>query len=526
MIKKALFCLILFFAFSVFAQKAVQYTLSSPSALLQFPKQDKQQLLDEDEKKGKGRLRCAVLMPCDVAFPGDEILPETIAEGKVWRMKLEAEDAEAMNLYLKDFQLPRGAELSFYTPDFTYKLPIITSDENPENKIYVTDHVPGSNLIVELFVPQGVEVRHCFTIKDIGYMYRPLPRWMSGGRGFGTSGDCEVNVNCPEGEKWQDEKKGVARILLLAGGGLYYCTGSLINNVRNDKTPYFLTAHHCGEGATEEEFLKWKFYFNYESPSCENPDKEPEPYMTTGSEKIAEGAYPPGSDFLLLKLSDVVSSAPNLFFNGWNISTTPATSGVGIHHPDGDIKKISTYTKKLQDDDQTHWILQWAQTKTNWGVTEGGSSGSPIFDQNKYMVGTLTGGMAECAVPQGYDYYGQMAYHWDKNGTDSTEQLKPWLDPDNTGITKLQGLGEEKPATIPLVHPNPTTGLLFVKLEKGDNKELNIFDVMGRLVMKKNISVVDDVYIMQVDLSHLSTGLYIMMITGNNGRKTQKIIKL
>ena len=63
MIKKTFFCCVIFFyAFSVSAQKAMQYGLSSPAALLQVPKQDKQRLLDEDEKNGKGRLRCAVLL--------------------------------------------------------------------------------------------------------------------------------------------------------------------------------------------------------------------------------------------------------------------------------------------------------------------------------------------------------------------------------------------------------------------------------------------------------------------------------
>ena len=533
MVKKALFYLILFSAFSVFAQKAMQYGLPSPSAVRQLPKQDKQRLLDEDAQNGKGRLRCALLLPLHVAFPGD-IVPETVAGGTIWRMMVEAEDAEAVNLYLEDFQLPKGVELSFYTPDFAYQLPTITSDENPESKVYVTDHLPGSDMVVELFARKGVKVSNCFIIKDIGYMYRPLPKWMTRGNGFGGSGDCEVNVNCPEGDNWQNEKKGIARILLVAGGGAYYCSGSLINNARNDKTPYFLTASHCGLGATEEEFPKWKFYFNYEAPSCANPEVEPTgTYITTGCEKIAEGAYSQSfqkSDFLLLKLDDKVASNSDLVFNGWNVVATPATSGVGIHHPSGDIKKISTFTKAMQEHADTHWNVQWAQTQTNWSVTEQGSSGSPIFDQNKYIVGTLTAGDADCAIPLGSDLYGKMSFHWDKNGDTPAEQLKPWLDPDNTGITKLQGLGDvqENPRPISGIYFDPDTRSfeLFVRMEKGDNQEIKIFDIMGRLVMKRQISQVnDDNDILKIDVSQLAAGLYVIMIINSNGRKTQKIIK-
>ena len=528
MTKKAFICtLILFFALSISAQKAIQYNLSSPAASLQVPKQDKQRLLDEDEKMGKGRLRCAVLLPLQTPFPGD-IVPEKIADGTVWRMTIEAEDAEAINLYLSDFQLPKGVELSFYTPDFEYRLPTITSDENTENKIYVTDHLSGGSVIVELFARQGVEVNHCFTIKNVGYMYRPLPRWMGGSRGFGHSGDCEVNVNCPEGKDWQEEKKGVARIILIANGSAWYCSGSLINNTRNDKTPYFLTASHCADDATEEEFQLWKFYFNYESPKCSNPEKDSNPQPTTiGAERIAESKFPEGSDFLLLKLNDEVATIPNLYYNGWNIEDTPASSGVGIHHPAGDIKKISTYTKPLQHDDrESHWSVRWAQTQTNWGVTEGGSSGSPIFDQNKYIVGTLSYGWADCATPLEDDSYGKMSYHWNKNGTALAQQLKPWLDPKNTGITKLKGIGDVKD----YIYSNPTDGLVSAEFKNDGDHELKVYDVLGRLIMEKKIPKIDEDDVWKIDveinLTNLSAGLYIMVITGNNGRKTHKIIKI
>ena len=531
MIKKALLSLILFSACSVFAQKAMQYGLPAPSAVRQLPKQDKQRLLDEDAQNGKGRLRCALLLPFNVMFPGD-IVPETVAGGTIWRMMVEAEDAEAINLYLEDFQLPKGAELSFYTPDFVHQLPTITSDDNPENKVYVTDHLPGSSMVVELFARKGVEVGNCFTVKDIGYMYRPLPKWMTRGNGFGGSGDCEVNVNCPEGDNWQNEKKGIARILLVAGGGAYYCSGSLINNARKDGTPYFLTANHCGQGATEDDYKKWRFYFNYEAPSCSNPDVEPTSYITIGAEKVAEGVFSEQfsqtSDFLLLKLDDEVSSNPDIFFNGWNIAAAPATSGVGIHHPAGDIKKISTFTKAAQDHTETHWNVQWSQTQTNWGVTEPGSSGSPIFDQNKYIVGTLTAGDADCAIPLGSDLYGKMSFHWDKNGDTPAEQLKPWLDPDNTGITTLQGttsLVGVKEITPAMFHvwPNPTEGLVFVRLEKNDSRKLEIFNVLGELVMEKQLSAMYD--LLELDLSYLSTGLYIIMVINDNECETHKIIK-
>ncbi|NLA24738.1 MAG: PKD domain-containing protein, partial [Bacteroidales bacterium] len=76
-----------------------------------------------------------------------------------------------------------------------------------------------------------------------------------------------------------------------------------------------------------------------------------------------------------------------------------------------------------------------------FGVTEGGSSGSPLFSNNKLIVGTLTGGSSDCGLPaqNQSDLYGKFDYHWESNGGADNVRLKPWLDPNNTGATILQG---------------------------------------------------------------------------------------
>ncbi len=56
------------------------------------------------------------------------------------------------------------------------------------------------------------------------------------------------------------------------------------------------------------------------------------------------------------------------------------------------------------------------------------------------MIGTLTGGLAGCDDPDKPDYYGKFSYHWQSNGTADTAQLKPWLDPDDTGVLSLDGI--------------------------------------------------------------------------------------
>ncbi len=78
-------------------------------------------------------------------------------------------------------------------------------------------------------------------------------------------------------------------------------------------------------------------------------------------------------------------------------------------------------------------------TETNHGVTEGGSSGSPIFNQDKRIVGQLTGGSSFCNSPTAPDFYGKMDKNWDDNPNSASQKLKEWLDPLDTGELFIDG---------------------------------------------------------------------------------------
>ena len=118
----------------------------------------------------------------------------------------------------------------------------------------------------------------------------------------------------------------------------------------------------------------------------------------------------------------------------------------------GDRKKISTYLGALINSSignvGSHWKVYWVNTETNHGVTEGGSSGSSIYNQNHHIVGTLSSGASACVNggagpgtgPYAPDYYGKMSYHWDGNNPiPEQDKLKYFLDPENTGLETLHG---------------------------------------------------------------------------------------
>ena len=148
--------------------------------------------------------------------------------------------------------------------------------------------------------------------------------------------------------------------------------------------------------------------FNYEASLCGGTSGSTNQSIT-GCSLLAHDTYgmnSQGSDFYLVRLNNNVPNTYQPYFNGWNRNNTGATSGVGIHHPDGDIKKISTFTQAATNYFTNHWLIKWAQTVTNHSVTEGGSSGSPLYNQSGLVVGTLTGGGSFCATPNDPDIYG------------------------------------------------------------------------------------------------------------------------
>jgi PKD repeat protein len=386
---------------------------------------------------------------------------------KTWRLKIKSPGAEGIALLYSKFRIPNTASVFVYNNEMTHKSRAYKNHENPTGEHFSTEIITSDEIILEYWAPLTETAEPIIEIEAVSHVFR-------GGNHFrpknwqqnGSSDACEVNVNCSEGNTWQDQKRGVAKIYVIDGSSGGLCTGSLINNTAQDCKNYFLTAQHCGAGASASNFNQWQFYFNFESPNCadltntqaNNEDNE----VVTGCTKRATGSdvsTVSNSDFLLVEFNNAIPSSYNVYYNGWDRNNTGASSGVGIHHPSGDIKKISTFTTTLQNDSWsgttpgTHWRVVWAGTANGHGVTEQGSSGSPIFNQAKRIVGDLSGGSSFCTATSAPDLYGKISYSWQTVGTANNRRLSPWLDPGSTGATTLDGRNNCSGGT-----PNPTTG--------------------------------------------------------------------
>lgn len=391
----------------------------------------------------------------------------------IWRLRLQAKGALAMMLYYDTFYIPEGGKLFIYNAEKTHLLGAYTSQTNPTGKAFATEFVAGDDITLEYEPPLSGEKAR-LAIGQVGYGYNHLYVSERAKTGPGTSASCMVNINCEEGDEWQDEKNGVCQLVEKIGKTGYLCSGSLVNNTAKDMKPYILSAYHCTEDydngliASAEELNQWVFYFHFEHTGCENTSDVVAHKTMTGCKRVVSIPIDGGSDGLLLLLNDRIPTDYNVYFNGWDRSDVPATSGVGIHHPSGDYMKISTFgnypvetvtwldVNNITGREKAHWNVVFDRTSNGYGVTEGGSSGSPLFNENRQIVGTLTGGNSTCRLTTGSNIYGKLSYHWNKYSQADTARMDIWLDPENTGVMTLPGLSQSGEEGSLVYHKPPT----------------------------------------------------------------------
>lgn len=380
---------------------------------------------------------------------------ETEGNRNIWKLMIEVPEAVGLGLYFKDFDLPAGGELFVYSADMKHVIGAFTSFNNHPSGLFATEVVKGDKIVIEYSEPYLSAEKAHFTISEVLYVYRPMLFPGDKPNDLKNSGNCQVNTSCTEGNGWRDQINSVVRILIKSGGNSYWCSGALLNTTSQDYEPFVLTADHCaksnsGNYASVDDVLQWIFYFQYETAECIGT-AIPEAKTMTGAMKIASSAplENNGSDFYLMLLNENIPANYEPFYAGWDISGDLSPSGVSIHHPAGDVKKISTYTTTLSNDQwgsnpDTHFEVKWARTDNGHGTTEGGSSGSPLFSEGGRIIGQLTGGESGCSNLNGPDYYGKISFSWKSNGFNDSVKLAPWLDPLNVGSATMDGAYNDK----------------------------------------------------------------------------------
>jgi lysyl endopeptidase len=345
-----------------------------------------------------------------------------------WTTRFIAPGATCLSINFSKFNLPANTEIYISNNDRTMVTGPITSSENNAAGVWGSSVYKGNTLIVEIKVPVKLKDRLMLETQSIAYGYKEIFRE----KDFGDAGGCNINVLCPLGNGWAGERNAVS--VVLNASSTRFCSGSLVANTCNTDIPYYLTADHC---FSDGNFANWKFLFQYWSPQCTPNQNGSTSVLYNGSQLRANNAT---SDFRLLQLNQTPPSNSGLHYAGWSRNTAFITTLTGIHHPSGDVMKISqvnaspfksAYGGGTGTD---HWQMDWGNIAN--GVTEGGSSGSPLFDQNHRIIGQLHGGYSSCSSGDLRDWYGAFDVSWTGGGTNAT-RLSNWLDPNNSGATTI-----------------------------------------------------------------------------------------
>lgn len=446
MYKKLTIVVILLLNITVFSQitnegKPLSWKLLNDSNTIQthiLPKFDVKKLHAEDKINDKLTIPFRFGFKHEVNLGFNDGQWNVLDNGdRIWRIKFQSKDALSLNFIFDNFYLPKGSTLYLYNEDRSDLLGAYTSDNNNKNNSLGTWIVQGDTVWIEYFEPADKINKGKLTIDVVTHAYRNS-NTAKELKNLGSSGNCNQDVDCPIGADWEDKKdhnKKAVGMILTGGSG--WCSGALINNVNNDGTPYFLTANHCTDG-TNPANLAVRFGWISPNPVCAttaNSTNGPTNMQMNGTMLRANNS---NSDFALLEFNNNIPTSWDRTWAGWDNTDTTPNFVVGIHHPAGDIMKIcrdNAGTIALLDGGVYEWEITSAGSGWEIGVTESGSSGSPLFNQDGSIIGQLHRGSAACIGTVdngGYDQYGRFAKSWDDIAGNSN-QLKPWLDPTNTG---------------------------------------------------------------------------------------------
>lgn len=459
---------------------------------------------------------------------------------RLWQIAINSPSAINISVNYDNFFLPGGAKLHMYNIDRSDISKTYTKNENRENNLLGSWFIEGETIIIEYYEPDDVQEVVQLKLGSIihGYRLGQIQDYINGAsRGLNDSGDCNYDVNCPIGTDF-DEKKEILKktVALLNLGNGYLCSASLINNTREDKTPYLLTANHCLEGS-DPAF--WSIRLNWTSPNpvCGTEDDSTDietNFTMSGAILRANNAL---SDFALVELSNTIPSSWDVAFAGWDRTDDLPVFEVGIHHPQGDIMKVSRDDSGAvhQNANGTEvWLIGGVSVGVGngWeiGTTESGSSGSPLFNQNGRIIGQLYAGQSYCEGNQNnndFDIYGRFAISWDSGSSPET-RLMDWLDPIGSGanltdtLQNLLNIPDVETIGTLDIYPNPASSFITIENLRYPDLSYTFYSVIGQKLMSGSISNTYNV----LNIQSLAAGVYFLRILDNESNQaiTKKII--
>lgn len=376
-----------------------------------------------------------------VDFSLEDVGSWTSNEGRLlWETNFSTEGA-SLNFEFSSLYLPSSASLSFYN-DMGRELLKLDHLRTSQNSPIWTPIFPHQKVQVKLELDAEEFDALNFKLRSINHGLVADANRSSADR------SCLIDVVCGAEDDLaiiDNYRDIIQSVGLISINGTEICTGVLVNNTANDRTPYFLTARHCGIDASNVKSVY--VYWNHANSFCRadpaanavDGDGLFETY-NAGATIVAEYRE---ADMMLLKLDEEVNAEANAFFAGWDSGEQKPEHTITIHHAYSEEKRISfdndaPFITRHFGEEEDLFENHFKVLAYDVSSTAEGSSGAPLFDQNKRVVGQLHGGQADCGNKMP-DWYGRVFNSW--LGDDLPErQLKYWLDPNDSGQIAIDGI--------------------------------------------------------------------------------------
>lgn len=323
---------------------------------------------------------------------------QTLPDGSsLWTAEVESAGALGLRLHFSKVELPAGAELLVFASGNPAEISgPFDANFLGARKSFWSGTVFAARVTVECRVPAGVDPATTgFRLDELLHRYVASPAAEAAAK---AADSCNLDVTCEPA--WQNPARAVAGLGTVQAQGELFCTACLLNDTDTAAgTDYAMTANHCV--GSQDEADDTEFYWFYQTSTCNGvvPALSTRPRTAGGAEFLAGSDSGLGNDFAFLRLRQATPGG--VTYAGWSTEALADGAAVtGIHHPSGDFKRISFGAVISSDAD--YWSIQWSR-----GITEPGSSGSPLFNANQEFIGQLYGGGSSCETPTRADIYGR-----------------------------------------------------------------------------------------------------------------------
>lgn len=366
------------------------------------------------------------------------VFAQTADGGYVWSVAIESSSAHALRLRFASTDLPDDADLYVYNQAGEVYGPYLGRGPHG-NGAFWSHAISGSTAIVALRFhgqasPSDVENTSAFVthLAHLGPAYLATPHAST----CSYNAECVEDVSCYSSSDWSSidmTSNGTALLLFQSGhgpwAGWYLCSGGLIADTDDSsEIPYLLTANHCFSSQKEADTLEAAFF--YKTDACGSGDGCDANVFDLGNKVLGSDILATGKtgDFNLVRLDQAPPSG--VTYMGWNATSIAHNDGAALHrvsHPQGAPQSYSQHdVSSTAPSCGTLPRGDFIYSRDTLGATEGGSSGSPVLNQDGQIVGQLYGACGtnlgdECDAENNATVDGAFAAYFD--------QVAPYLAP-------------------------------------------------------------------------------------------------